>query len=250
MELTLVHLYPDLLNIYGDAGNIAALTYRCLKRGIKLNIRPVSVGDQVKTGSFDLVFGGGGQDSQQILVSRDLPEKAAILKLAAEKGIPMLTICGSYQLFGKFFKPFSGPKLQGIGVFPAYTVASKQRKIGNIVIDSFLGKLVGFENHSGNTFLDNPDLALGQVIRGFGNNGADKTEGCRAGNVFGAYLHGPLLPKNPHFADYLIQTALEVKYHQAVPLETLDDRLEWQAHQTAVKISRGSGWRNWQTRRP
>lgn len=250
MELTLVHLYPDLLNIYGDAGNIAALAYRCHKRGIKLNVRPVSVGDQIKAGSFDLVFGGGGQDSQQILVSRDLPRKAVILKLAAKMGIPMLTVCGSYQLFGKFFRPFSGPKLPGIGIFPASTVASKTRKIGNIIINTFLGKLVGFENHSGNTYLDDPATALGQVIRGFGNNGADKTEGCRAGNVFGCYLHGSLLPKNPHFADYLIKTALTIKYRWKISLKPLDDRLEWQAHQTAVKIALKSGWRNRQTRRP
>lgn len=245
MELTLVHLYPQLLNIYGDAGNIIALQYRCRQRQIKLTVKPLSLGDRLPSGSFDLVFGGGGQDSQQIRVSRDLTNQAAVLLKAAKLGIPMLTICGSYQLFGRYFQPFSGPKLIGIGLFPAVTIASKQRKIGNIIIDSWLGQLVGFENHSGNTYLDSPDLAFGRVVKGFGNNGQDKTEGCRINNVFGCYLHGSLLPKNPRLADYLIQTALEVKYRRRIKLRPLDDRLEWQARQTAVKISLGSGWRNW-----
>lgn len=249
MELNLVHLYPDRLNIYGDLGNIDTLIYRCRRRGIGLTVKPVSLGDRLQPGSFDLVFGGGGQDRQQIQVSRDLPAKAAALVRAVRSGIPMLTICGSYQLFGRFFKPFSGPKLQGIGVFPAFTVASKQRKIGNIVISTRLGRLVGFENHSGNTFLDDRKLALGTVIRGGGNNGRDKTEGCRVQNAIGTYLHGPLLPKNPRLADRLIQTALEVKYRQTITLAPLDDRLEWQAHRLAVKITGKSGWRNWQTRR-
>lgn len=236
MELTLAHLYPDLMNIYGDQGDVSALKFRCLKRGIKLAVRPVSAGDQLTPGSFDLVFGGGGQDQQQVIVSRDLKNKARVLKSAAKQDIPMLTICGTYQLFGRYFKPFRGPKLPGIGLFPAFTVASKERKIGNIVIQTSLGQLVGFENHSGNTFLDDRSTALGKVSTGFGNNGRDQTEGCRIHNVFGCYLHGPLLPKNPHLADYLIRTALEVKYRRPIRLKPLNDRLEWQAHRQAVKI--------------
>ncbi|PJA22432.1 glutamine amidotransferase [Candidatus Beckwithbacteria bacterium CG_4_10_14_0_2_um_filter_47_25] len=245
MELTLVHLYPDLLNIYGDQGNVAALNYRCAQRGIKLKLKNLGAGEVLVAGSFDLIFGGGGQDSQQASVSRYLPGQSAVLKQAARRGVPMLTICGSYQLFGRYFKPFTGPILKGIGIFPAYTVASKTRKIGNIVITTSLGKLVGFENHSGNTFLDQPGLALGRVMAGNGNNGTDQTEGCRVNNVFGCYLHGSLLPKNPPLADYLITTALELKYRRQINLRPLDDRLEWQAHQTAVKICLKSGWRNW-----
>lgn len=242
MELTLVHLYPDLMNIYGDWGNVNSLAFRCQKRGIKLKIRPVSVGDKLAPGSFDLVFGGGGQDKQQVIVSQDLQTKKDALLKATVAGIPMLTICGTYQLFGRYFKPLLGPTLTGIGIFNAYTVASRQRKIGNIMITSNLAlrtsnALVGFENHSGNTYLADTSQALGKVICGFGNNGSDKTEGCHVQNVFGCYLHGSLLPKNPHFADYLIATALEVKYRRKIKLRPLDDRLEWQAHQIAVKIT-------------
>ena len=236
MELTLIHLYPDLMNIYGDLGNIAALGFRCAKRGIKLKIRNVSRKDKLTPGSFDLVFGGGGQDQQQAVVSQDLPTKKAALIQAAKNGIPMLTICGSYQLFGCYFKPFQGPTLKGVGIFNAYTVASRQRKIGNILIKTALGELVGFENHSGNTYLADKDQALGRVIRGFGNNGQDKTEGCRVHNAFGCYLHGSLLPKNPHLADYLIKLALETKYQKLIKLRALNDRLEWQAHRTSAKI--------------
>ena len=238
MELTLVHLYPDLMNIYGDLGNVTALRFRCAKRGIKLKVRNLSVKEKLTPGSFDLVFGGGGQDRQQIVVSRDLTTKKAALIQAAKTGIPMLTICGSYQLFGRYFKPFRGPRLAGIGIFDAYTVASKQRKIGNILIKTALGELVGFENHSGNTYLKDKTQALGRVIHGFGNNGQDKTEGCRIQNAFGCYLHGSLLPKNPHLADYLIKAALETKYQKPVKLKPLDDQLEWQAHRTSAKICR------------
>jgi len=236
MELTLVHLYPDLMNIYGDLGNVSALAFRCRKRGIKLNIRPVSMGNKLAPGSFDLVFGGGGQDKQQIVVSQDLRTKKDALLKAAAAGIPMLTICGTYQLFGRYFKPSLGPTLTGIGIFNAYTVATQQRKIGNILIKTALGELVGFENHSGNTYLDSPGLAFGRVVKGFGNNGSDKTEGCRAQNAFGCYLHGSLLPKNPNLADYLISLALEIKYKKKVKLKPLDDQLEWQAHRASAKI--------------
>ena len=183
--------------------------------------------------SFDLVFAGGGQDSQQIVVSQDLSTKKSALIQAARAGIPMLTICGSYQLFGRYFKPFRGQSLKGIGIFNAYTVASKQRKIGNILIKTSLGELVGFENHSGNTWLKDKSSALGKVVIGHGNNGKDHTEGCRINNVFGCYLHGSLLPKNPHFADHLIKLALTNKYGP-VKLKPLNDRLEWQAHRQAV----------------
>lgn len=241
MELTLVHLYPDLMNIYGDLGNVSALSWRCQQRGIKLKVKNIGLKDKLTPGSFDLVFGGGGQDRQQIAVSQDLQTKKSALLEAAKAGIPMLTICGSYQLFGRFFKPFQGPSLKGIGIFNAYTIASQHRKIGNIMITSNLAlrtsnALVGFENHSGNTYLADKNQALGKVSRGFGNNGSDKTEGCLVQNVFGCYLHGPLLPKNPHLADHLISLALEVKYKKKVKLKALNDRLEWQAHHVSAKI--------------
>jgi len=161
-----------------------------------------------------------------------VPQK--VLSQAAANHIPMLTICGTYQLFGRYFQPFSGLKMTGIGIFNAYTVASKQRKIGNAIINSQVGDLVGFENHSGNTYLSGQTRPLGQVIVGFGNNGSDKSEGAVINNVFGTYLHGPFLPKNPHFADYLLKLALENKYGP-MQLTKLNDSLEWQTHKAAVK---------------
>lgn len=237
MQLTLAHLYPDLMNIYGDQGNVQALKFRCQQRQIKLIIRPVRLNDPLLPGSFDLLFGGGGQDQQQQLISHDLFNRRNVLLKAAQNQIPMLTICGSYQLFGAYFQPFTGPKMKGIGIFDAYTVASKQRKIGNIIIKTKWGELVGFENHSGNTFLMPGAKPLGKVIIGFGNNGLDKTEGAVTNNVFGCYLHGPLLPKNPLFCDYLIQLALANKYGP-IKLQALNDQLEWQAHEAAIKRTR------------
>lgn len=261
MKLRICHLYPRLMNIYGDWGNILCLVQRCRWRGIKVEVEEISLKDKIDPKRYDFYFAGGGQDRQQIVVSQDLQgDKKKALKEAAEREVPMLLICGSYQLFGHYFKPFKGPKLPGIGIFDAYTVASKKRKIGNIVIEirnpqSAIRNsdfLVGFENHSGNTYIRNsnsPHFAkasrgkqipnsktypLGKVIVGFGNNGEDGTEGAVYKNVFGCYLHGSLLPKNPHFADFLIKLALERKYGP-VNLKPLDDSLEWQAHNFALK---------------
>lgn len=237
MQITLAHLYPNLMNIYGDQGNIQALKFRCHRRQIKLIIKPVHPGNALTLGSFDLLFSGGGQDQQQQLISLDLFKRKSMLQKACQNNIPMLTICGSYQLFGTYFKPFNGPKMPGIKIFNAYTIASKKRKIGNIVIKTKWGKLVGFENHSGNTFLKSGTKPLGKVLIGSGNNGQDKTEGAVINNVFGCYLHGPLLPKNPNFCDGLIQLALKNKYG-AVKIKPLNDQLEWQAHLTAINRTR------------
>jgi CobQ-like glutamine amidotransferase family enzyme len=238
MELTLVHLYPDLLNIYGDQGNVIALKYRAEARGIKFKIKPVSVGNKLTPGSFDLVFGGGGQDQQQLTVSQDLLSKASTLKQAARAGAPMLAICGTYQLFGNYFKTSAGASIKGIGIFNMSTIGAGKRKIGNIIINSAFGQLVGFENHSGNTFLQDKSQALGNVVLGFGNNGEDKTEGCRVNNAIGCYLHGSLLPKNPALADFMLQTALEKKYGKKIKLKPLNDKLETLAHDAAVARSK------------
>lgn len=237
MNLNLAYLYPEEMNIYGDQGNIAALVYRLQQRGIHPLVKNIGIDDPLTAGSFDLLFAGGGQDSQQQLINRDLLKKKPILIKAAQNDIPMLTICGAYQLFGHYFQPFSGSKMPGIGIFDAYTVASKERKIGNILIKTNLGKIIGFENHSGNTFLKNISQAFGLVVIGHGNNNQDKTEGCRINNVFGCYLHGPLLPKNPHFCDYLLQLALARKYPR-YHLKPLNDTLEWQAHQAVISRTR------------
>ena len=240
MKLIIAHLYPRLMNTYGDTGNLLSLQYRCQKRGITVTVRKVRPQDNLPAGSFDLLFAGGGQDQQQITVAADLQKRKKVLTQAASQGIPMLTICGSYQLFGQYFQPFEKPKLKGIAIFDNYTVGSKKRKIGNILIQTDRKSglspttLIGFENHSGNTFLNRSATPLGQVKIGYGNNDRDKTAGTVFKNTYGCYLHGSLLPKNPHFADHLIKIALEKKY-RSVNLQPLNDDLEWRAHRQAIK---------------
>src|SRR3989344_3562884 len=253
-KIIIGYLYPDLMNIYGDTGNIICLKKRCQWRGIEVEVRNISVGDKLEKGECDLFFFGGGQDQSQSDVAKDLvlSSKHQVLREEAEAGTPFLSICGGYQLLGQYYQPFDGPKLEGVGIFPAYTKASHDRMIGNIVIrlqgigDSE-GKepttynlqpttlLVGFENHSGKTYLQEGAKPLGKVIKGFGNNGEDKSEGCIYKNAIGCYMHGSLLPKNPQLADWLIQNALEVKYGIEIKLKPLDDELENKAHEFAVK---------------
>ncbi|MCL4366456.1 glutamine amidotransferase [Patescibacteria group bacterium] len=246
LSITLGYLYGDLMNIYGDRGNIIALQKRAAWRGIEIIIKMFTVGDKLNKSDADLFFFGGGQDQAQELVARDLvaSSKGGIIKQEAERGVPLLAICGGYQLLGDYYqpsglpskdgKPHKGPKLPGVGLFPAYTEASFDRMIGNIVVESMFGKLVGFENHSGKTHLKKGASPLGMVIKGFGNNGKDQGEGCVYKNAVGCYMHGSLLPKNPKLADWLLQKALEVKYGKKIELESLDDTLELQAHNKAI----------------
>ncbi len=237
MKLVIGYLYGDLMNIYGDTGNIIALKKRAQWRGIEIEIKVKSLKSKIKKGEIDLFFFGGGQDQQQEVVASDLQSsgKGKIIKQEIERGVPLLSICGGYQLLGDYYKPHKGPKLPGIGLFPAYTLASYNRMIGNIVIETQFGKLVGFENHSGKTHLRKEALPFGMVLKGFGNNGEDKTEGCIYKNAIGCYMHGSLLPKNPKLADWLLKKALEVKYHKEIELEPLDDSLESQAHDSTIK---------------
>lgn len=246
MKLVIGYLYPDLMNIYGDTGNIIALTKRAEWRGIEVEVKHISIGDRIPTRrvgtQIDLYFFGGGQDQTQSLVARDLKSsgKGRIIKQEIARGVPLLAICGGYQLLGEYYKPSKGPKLPGIGLFPVYTVAGDKRMIGNIVVQpQKVGPLwldlVGFENHSGKTFLKAGAQPLGKVQKGYGNNGEDGTEGCMYRNAIGCYMHGSLLPKNPVLADWLLKKALEVKYKKTIELEPLDDFLESQAHQTVVQ---------------
>ena len=236
MKLVIGYLYPDLMNIYGDTGNIIALQKRAEWRDIEVEVKHISVGDSLKKGECDLFFFGGGQDQAQELVSRDIVSgtKGKTLKQEIERGVPLLAICGGYQLLGEYYKPHTGPKLEGVGLFPAYTVAGDKRMIGNIVIETQFGTLVGFENHSGKTYLKTGAVPLGKCNSGYGNNGEDGTEGCIYKNAIGAYMHGSLLPKNPELTDWLIQKALEVKYGKTIELKPLDDSLESQAHKQAI----------------
>lgn len=251
LSLTIGYLYGDLMNIYGDTGNVVCLKRRGEWRGVEVTIRNISVGDNITHRRCDMYFFGGGQDQQQQLVSRDLvlSIKGKTIKKEVENGIPLLAICGGYQLLGDYYQPAEGKKIPGLGIFPAYTVASNTRMIGNIIIRLTANSirltansqkpnaeslLVGFENHSGKTYLKEGAIPLGKVKRGFGNNGEDRTEGCIYKNAIGCYLHGSLLPKNPVLADWLLQTALEVKYGKKIKLKPLNDELESNAHQAAI----------------
>lgn len=236
MKLTIGYLYGDLMNIYGDTGNIVALKKRAEWRGIEVIDKCFTIGNKLSKGDADLFFFGGGQDQQQVLVARDLVQsgKGKVIKSEINRGVPLLAICGGYQLLGEYYKPHQGPKLPGISLFSAYTLASHDRMIGNIVIDSMFGSLVGFENHSGKTYLKKGATPLGMVKKGFGNNGKDKTEGCIYKNAIGCYLHGSLLPKNPQLADWLLTEALEIKYNKKIKLDPLDDTLENQAYQAII----------------
>ncbi len=224
------HLYPKLLNIYGDIGNIITLQKRCRWRGINVIVDEIGVGESIT--NHDIYFIGGGQDIQQIEVSKELQKHKEFLTSERDRGAVFLGICGGYQLMGHYYQPHNGDKLEGISLLDAYTVAGNKRFIGNVTVQINQitpNTLVGFENHSGLTYLQGDTKPIGNVIVGNGNNGADKTEGARYKNVFGTYLHGSFLPKNPHFADYLLELALGEK------LEPLDDFIETKTHNNLVK---------------
>lgn len=237
MNLVIGHLYADLMNTYGDNGNILTLVKRASWRGIKSQVKNISIGQKLTPRRCDIFFFGGGQDQTQQLVSKNLVKsgKGKVIRAEVERGVPLLSVCGGYQLLGEYYQPHQGPKLEGVRLFPVFTKASFDRMIGNLVIDSMFGKLVGFENHSGKTYLRKEGVPLGLTFRGFGNNGQDKTEGCVYKNAIGCYMHGSLLPKNPHLADWLIKKALQVKYGKDLELEPLDDTLELKAHQKAIQ---------------
>lgn len=238
MKLFVAHLYPELLNIYGDKGNVVAFTQRCLWRNIAIEVHNIGIGDKIDPDLYDFYFIGGGQDQQQLMVADELQLQKINLTKAANNNAVFLSICGGYQLFGDYYKTGSGEKIPGISILDAYTVAGNTRYIGNVTIktdflDETLNTLVGFENHSGLTYLNGDTKPLGIISTGYGNNGKDKTEGARFKNIFGTYLHGSLLPKNPHFTDYLIKLALERK-HNSFNLEPLNDEIELMAHKKAV----------------
>lgn len=239
MKLTICHLYPDLMNIYGDRGNILALSRRAAWAGLDVEVRRVDLGERPDFRTFDILFFGGGQDAQQALVARDLAEvKAPLLRAAVDDGLVVLAICGGYQLLGRYFRTGSGVVLPGIEVFDAYTVAGDRRCIGDVVARSQVGgqprTLVGFENHSGKTYLGQRTRPLAQVIVGRGNNGEDGSEGAVDRNAFGSYLHGSLLPKNPWLTDLLIRRAVERRYGPRATLPAVDDAVERQAHEAII----------------
>lgn len=232
-HLTIVHLYPVELNIYGDRGNVLTLRRRLEWRGYEAEVVNIGIGGDYDLSQADIIFAGGGQDRGQIAVGQDLQKKAENLHKAAEAGVVMLTVCGTYQLFGRWFETMDGVKIPGISLFRAQTIGSNKRMVGNVVVKSDFGQLVGFENHSGETFLDHNQPPLGLVSKGFGNNAESGYEGAVYKNVYGTYLHGPILPKNPALADHLLLTALKRKY-EVQSLEALNDDLEHRAARVAL----------------
>lgn len=236
MELNICHLYPDLLNVYGDVGNILILKSRAEARGIKVNIINTSLKDDFNEENTDIVFFGGGQDYEQSIVSEDLQsnKKAAITKYI-ENGKVFLAICGGYQLLGKYYRSPYGEKLEGLGILDIYTEGGEKRFIGNTVIhnETFNETYVGFENHSGRTYINNLQ-PLGKCIEGYGNNGEDGQEGCVYKNTFCTYFHGSLLSKNAELADRLLKLALEKKYGE-IALDKLDDTFENMAKEKIIK---------------
>lgn len=234
--IRLLHLYPKEMNIYGDWGNVLTLKRRLEWQGYRVELVEHHPGAQFPS-DIDLIVGGGGQDSGQTVVEDDLLAIGAPLQALADDYVPMLMVCGLYQLFGRFFKTHEGTQIPGIEIFKMETIAGPKRLIGNIVTESPFGELVGYENHSGLTLLDDDQPALGRVLKGEGNNGTDKTEGAIYKCVFGTYLHGSLLPKNPQLADALIEAACVRKYGSFEP-KHIDDHFAMKAHAVARKRPR------------
>jgi hypothetical protein len=219
---------------------VFAFVNRCLWRNIETEIHEIHPGDKINPDLYDFYFIGGGQDEQQIAVAQELQNQKEALTQARDNMAVFLSICGGYQLLGNYYKPHAGDELEGISLLDAYTVAGNTRYIGNVTVETGLlspppikKMLVGFENHSGLTYLQGDTKPIGIVTIGNGNNGKDKTEGAFYKNVFGTYLHGSFLPKNPHFTDYLISLSLERNYGH-VELEPLNDEIEWAAHNKAI----------------
>lgn len=235
MELKICHLYPDVLNLYGDRGNVMCMTRRLKWRGIDVSVKKLPIGSEIGMSGYDLVFIGGGQDFEQEVLLDDLHRgRDREIKAAIEDGVTFLTICGGYQMLGSYYETHEGQRCDFIGALDLYTIGANKRMIGNYkfrcAADLGGSVVVGFENHSGQTRLGSGVQPLGTILKGFGNNGEDGTEGAHYKNVFGTYCHGPMLPKNPEFCDLLLKTALERKYGR-VELQPLDDSLEHQAHE-------------------
>lgn len=249
MSITIGWLYPDLMSTYGDRGNIISLQKRAEWRDIEVTILPInpetSMSDLKK---IDLIFGGGAQDLEQEIVMDDLRgNKGSVIKELINSGASALFVCGAPQLMGKYYEPAIGKRIEGVGIFDISTThpgPDSPRLIGNVAakveLDDLSTTIVGFENHGGRTQLGKDAKPFAKVIKGYGNNGEDRTEGVVYKNAIGCYFHGPLLPKNPAIADWLLMKALEKKYQKKVELKSLDDSLENKAH-SAIATRLGIG---------
>jgi CobQ-like glutamine amidotransferase family enzyme len=245
LSIRICHLYPRLLSVAGDRGNLLALTRRCAWRGIRSTVTEADVGEAPDFTEFDLILLHGGQDCEMRVAARDLETKAGSLREAIEAGAVVLAVCAGYQLLGKYYAPADAPPVTGIGVLDAVTEGGSTRFMGHIAVACGVGhgeqrRLVGFENHSGRTYLGPGTDPLGQVIAGSGNNGADGTEGARYREVYATYLHGPVLPKNPWLTDRLISRALLYRYRDVGTLDSLaplEDQAEAEAHAAALRLA-------------
>jgi CobQ-like glutamine amidotransferase family enzyme len=235
--ITIVPVYPTLLSIYADRGNVRVLEQRCAWRGLEHRVEPLALGADLDPRRADVILLGGGQDRDQVLVAQELIRQAPRLREALADGACVLAVCGGYQLLGHRYRGHQGDDIPGTGLVDLETVAGETRLIGNVLVDCGDGRtMVGFENHAGRTWLGSGVEPLGRVIAGAGNNGEDRTEGCRGERIVGTYVHGPLLPKNPWIADELLQHALERR--GGGPLEPLDDELEARTAEGAAAIAR------------
>lgn len=237
MKLKICHLYYDVLNLYGDTGNIEAMLYRLSGRGIGVELHKVTIGDILED-DYDIVFIGGGQDTEQAILNNDfLTTKRDILKKMVEEGVVVLAICAGFQLLGNYYQMQDGRKISLGGIIDMNTVGGKKRMIGNLLVRTELPgvpDIIGFENHSGKTVLNGEVKPLGKVIIGHGNNGKDGYEGARYKNLLGTYQHGALLPKNPKLCDYLLECAIK-RIDREYVLEELNDVLETEAHDIMVR---------------
>lgn len=238
LPITICHLYPTMMNLYGDRGNILTLEQRFRWHGFEPQVVPVCLGEKVDFRDFDVICIGGGQDREQKLICHDFERiKGHALQEAVEDGAVLVAVCGGYQLMGQYYTTGTGERLSGLSIFDVWTEAGTTRMIANVVVETELvgqSTLVGFENHSGRTYLGSKAIPLGQVRKGYGNNGTDATEGVVYKNSIGTYLHGSMLPKNPDLADWLITRAVERRYGGA-ELRSLDNTLEELAHQAVLK---------------
>jgi lipid II isoglutaminyl synthase (glutamine-hydrolysing) len=249
MKVRVGHLYPEYLNIYADRGNIAVLARRAALRGHELVVQPIGLGDDFVPGSHDLFYVGGGQDREQALVAPDLAAKGHALREAVSHGAALLAVCGGYQLLGRGYRGRDGSFMPGAGLFAHETVAGTTRMIGDVLLECELvpgerRTVAGFENHAGRTLLDVGLEPLGRVVHGFGNDGESGFEGARVERAIGTYLHGPLLPRNPWLADWLLAQALaHATGGPPVSLEALPDELAAEAHRVAAQRARARGGR-------
>jgi lipid II isoglutaminyl synthase (glutamine-hydrolysing) len=237
VKIVVGHLFPDYLNIYADRGNIAVLERRAAWRGHELEVRALGAADELQAGEHDLYYVGGGQDREQELIAPALAAMGNALREAVAGGAAALAVCGGYQLFGRSYRDQSGDELPGAGLLPLHTIAGERRMIGDVLLECELEpgqprSLAGFENHAGRTYLDEGAEPLGRVLAG-----------CRAGRVIGTYLHGPLLPRNPWLADWLLAQALAHRTGEPVQLDPLDDELEAEAHAVSAARARSRGGR-------